>query len=88
MYFHMKLKFSGSNAPIVTSGPMTGVRFHPLMNLQLFPHYFGSLKPFVTLGPNAGNGVLIGVDCHVIGKELLTSGAVLTTRPFAPVSYV
>ena len=68
MYFHMKPKISGSNTPIVTSGPTAGVRFHSLMDLQVKSHNLLSLKPFVTLRPNAGNVVVIAVDGRVYGQ--------------------
>lgn len=79
----MDLKVAASYAPVLTSGPMTGVAFDSAVNLQVLPKRVLSLELLVTVGPNAANRVLVCVHNRVHFELILAVSGVLTSGPFA-----
>lgn len=80
---NMNLKIAGSDAPILTSGPMTAVFLKAFVNENVLSHIVLSLEPLVTVGPNAGYVVLCAMTGGVTVQSRLAPSLVLTSGPIA-----
>ena len=77
----MNLQISASNAPVLTSRPWTVLILLSLMHQQMPFHGILGLKHFVTLRPNAGNGVVVGVKSRMTLQSWFISTHIFTPWP-------
>ena len=81
--FDVNSKVASCYALVVTPWPIAHIGLDSLMHLKMFAKRVLRFEHFVTIRPNAGNRVLIGVALTVAFEPFLAIAVVVTSGPIA-----